>query len=547
MKKQSRISILFQMLKMVSPLKWWMALAITLGVLGFLCAIFIPVLGAYAVSYGLGFAIPVSLKTLFVLLILFAALRAFLHYGEQKTNHFIAFTLLAIIRDKVFQALRRLCPAKLEGRDRGDLISLITSDVELLEVFYAHTISPIVIAIVTELIMVLLIASFHPLEGLWALCSYLIIGIALPAAISKRSGSTGDELRKQNGELAAYMLENIRGLDATIQYGTGEERLAEMNRRTEEFSKKQGDLNTLTGSNTALANTLIYFCDLIMFMIGAWLYTTGKVSFDGFLIPLIALMSSYGPVSALAALGTTLQPTIASASRVLAVLEEEPETEEITGMDPVQFAGASMEHVTFGYKNEDVLKDFSADFKENRIIGVVGRSGCGKSTMLKLLMRFWSTKQGEVKISDRDINRINTADLRNMESYMTQETHLFKDTVANNIRIARLDASDEEVIEACKKASIHDFIMTLPKGYETQIGELGETLSAGERQRLSLARVFLHRAPFVLLDEPTSNMDSLNEAVILRSLKEESGDKTIILVSHRHSTVRIADETLEIL
>ncbi len=545
MKKQSKAKILLRMIKLVKPLTGFMLLSVVLGTLGFLCAQFIPTLGAFAVTRGLDASDSYSFTALFVVLIVIALLRAFLKFGEQRTNHYIAFTLLAIIRDKVFKALRRLCPAKLEGRDKGDLISLITSDVELLEVFYAHTISPVAIAFCVELIMVIFIGSYHWSLGLLAFCAFVSVGVILPLIVSKRSGTLGDELRADNGKLSAYMLENIRGLDETIQYGGGKERLTGLTNKTNELTVKQGKLNKLTGTNTALANTIILFFDIAMFVLCAVLYTNGVIGFDGFLIPLIALMSSFGPVTALAGLGTTLQATVASGARVLAVIDEEPETEDVTGKEDIGFSGAAAQNVTFSYGGETVLNDLSVKFSENRILGVIGKSGCGKSTLLKLLMRFWKTNDGKILISGRDVDDINTKNLRDMESYMTQETQLFKDTVAGNIRIARLDATQEEIEEACKKASLHDFIMTLPKGYETEVGELGETLSGGERQRIGLARVFLHNAPFMLLDEPTSNLDSLNEAVILRSLKEESAGKTVVLVSHRKSTVRIADEVVE--
>ena len=467
-----------------------------------------------------------------------------LKYAEQRTNHYIAFTLLAFIRDRVFQALRRLCPAKLEGRDKGDLISLITSDVELLEVFYAHTISPICIAFMVEIIMVIFIGSFHWSLGLLALVAFISVGILLPVIISKRSGTLGDELRADNGELSAYVLESIRGLDETIQYGGGEARLSGLTSKTNALSKKQGRLNKLTGINLALANTFILFFDIAMLALCAFLYSKNIVAFDGFLIPLIALMSSFGPVTALASLGTTLQATVASGARVLQVIDETPETEDITGQPEISFRGAAADHVTFSYGNETVLNDLSISFPEGKIVGIVGKSGCGKSTLLKLLMRFWRVQKGQVSISGRSVESINTKNLRNMESYMTQETQLFKDTIAGNIRVAKLDAMDDEIVEACKKASIHDFIMTLPQGYDTPVGELGDTLSGGERQRIGLARAFLHDAPFMLLDEPTSNLDSLNEAVILKSLKEEAEGKTVVLVSHRRSTVRIADTAI---
>ncbi len=533
------------MIKLVGPLTGFMLLAIILGTAGFLCAQFIPILGSYAVLYGLGFDIPLTIRILWVVLIVIALCRAILKYGEQRTNHYIAFTLLAIIRDRVFKALRRLCPARLEGRDKGDMIALITSDVELLEVFYAHTISPICIAFLVELVMVVFIGSFHFSLGLLALIAFVSVGVILPLIISKRSGSLGDELRADNGTLASYMLESIRGLDETIQYGGGIERLSGLTEKTITLSEKQNRLNKLTGVNLALANSFILFFDIAMFGLCTFLYLKGIVKFDGFLVPLVALMSSFGPVTALAGLGTTLQATVASGARVLAVIDEQPETEDIAGKDEVSFRGASASNISFSYGDENVLKDLSVMVPENRIIGIVGKSGCGKSTLLKLFMRFWRVKQGQISVSGTNVDEINTKDLRDMESYMTQETQLFKDTIAGNIRVARLDATDEEIQEACKKASIHDFIMTLPKGYETEVGELGETLSGGERQRIGLARAFLHDAPFVLLDEPTSNLDSLNEAVILRSLKASSGGKSVVLVTHRRSTVRIADEIIE--
>ena len=538
----NKAKVLLRMIKLVKPLTGCMILAVLFGTIGFLTAQFIPVLGGMIILNGTGEETALSLKMLIVLLLSFALLRAIFRFAEQRMNHYIAFTLLAIIRDKVFKALRKLCPAKLEGRDKGDLISLITSDVELLEVFYAHTISPICIAVITETIMCIFIGSYHPVLGLVALASYLLVGLVLPLVISKRSGTTGDDLRKQSGELSAHMLESIRGIDDTLQYSYGKKRLKEIGEKTTALSAKQAFLSKLTGTNMAIANLMILISDIVMLFVCILLYQNGQIGFDGFLVPLIALMSSFGPVIALSALGTTLQSTIASGSRVLAIIDEKPETEDITGKDEIAFSGADVKNLGFAYGNEEVLSGVSVTVPEKKIIGIVGKSGCGKSTLLKLLMRFWNVKQGQITVSKRNIDDINTDNLRDIESYMTQETQLFKDTIANNVRIGKLDATDEEVIDACKKASIHDFIMTLPKGYETEVGELGSTLSGGERQRIGLARAFLHDAPFMLLDEPTSNLDSLNEAVILRSLDKEKGEKTIILVSHRQSTMRIADE-----
>lgn len=543
---RSKPATLFKMLDLVKPLTGFMILAVISGTLAYLAVQFIPVLGGYAILEGLGLDIPVEIRTIWIALPVLALLRAVLRFTEQRLNHFIAFRLLAIVRDRVFRALRSLCPAKLEGRDKGDLVSLITADVELLEVFYAHTISPICIAFIVEAVMCVYIGSFHFGLGILALCAYLCVGIIVPLIISRISGNTGEKVRKLSADLSSCVLENIRGLDETIQYDHSDERMAAMRKKTKILLRHQSELNRLTGLNLAIANTFILIFDVLMVAAAGWLYLSGKTGFDGFLLPVLALMSSFGPVSALASLGTTLQNTIASGGRVLDILEEEPETEEITGQPAVEFGGAQCKSVTFSYGGANVLRNFSLSIHENRIIGIVGESGCGKSTLLKLLMRFWSVNKGRIGIVQgeagvTDIEKINTSNLREMESYMTQDTQMFKDTIANNIRIAKIDATQEEVEEACRKASLHDWIMKLPNGYETNVGELGDTLSGGERQRIGLARAFLHDAPFMLLDEPTSNLDSLNEAVILKALKEEAEDKTVLLVSHRKSTVRVAD------
>ena len=550
--KRSKAGVLFRMLGLVRPLTGYMILAVTAGTLAYLAVQFIPVLGGYAILSGLGLDVPLTVNTIWILLPVLALVRAVLRFTEQRLNHYIAFKLLALVRDRVFGALRRLCPAKLESRDKGDLVSLITSDVELLEVFYAHTISPICIALIVETVMCVYIGSFHIGLGLLALAAYLCVGIAVPAIISGVSGDMGDKVRKHSADLSSCVLENIRGLDETIQYDGSKNRMAAMRKKSKTLLWHQNSLNRLTGLNLAIANTFILVFDVLMVAVAGWLYVSGKVGFDGFLLPVLALLSSFGPVSALASLGTTLQNTVASGARVLAILEEEPETEEITGQEEVEFHGADCRKVTFGYGSENVLNNFSLSIHENQIIGIVGESGCGKSTLLKLLMRFWDVKKGRIGIVDDsgsgaagravvDLREINTSNLRDMQGYMTQDTEMFKDTIANNIRIAKLDATQEEIEEACRKASLHDWIMTLPDGYETNVGELGDTLSGGERQRIGLARAFLHDAPFMLLDEPTSNLDSLNETVILKALKEEAKGKTVLLVSHRKSTMRVAD------
>ena len=405
----------------------------------------------------------------------------------------------------------------------------------------AHTISPAAIAFLFTVLLCLFIGSYHPVLGLLALASYITVGVIIPVITSKLSGDDGMKFRNKSGDLSSFVLDSLRGLSETQQYGQGEKRLYEMNAKTEELSKDEARMKRTAGRNMAVTNTVILIFDLAMLFISAALYQHGTVDFSGVLIPTVALMSSFGPCVALANLGSTLQNTFAAGNRVLDILEETPVVEEVTGKENVTFNGASAEHVTFSYGADTILDDVSLPIPEGTVVGIVGRSGSGKSTLLKLFMRFWNVQKGSVKLSGTDISDINTVNLRDMESFVTQETHLFHDSIRNNLRIANMNATDKEIEEACKKASVHDLIMSLPQGYDTPVGELGDTLSGGERQRLGLARAFLHNAPFLLLDEPTSNLDSLNEAVILKSLREERENKTVVLVSHRQSTMRIAD------
>lgn len=540
MKKRSNFAVMKNLIHLVKPLTDYMILAILMGLLGHLCASFITIFGAFGILQVLGMW-KGSLGFLFIGVAVFAVFRGILRYAEQSCNHFIAFKLLALIRDEVFQSLRKLTPAKLEGKDKGNLITVITSDIELLEVFYAHTISPTAIAVLYTILLCLFIGQFHVILGILALLAYLAVGVLIPLAVSKAGGDDGMRFRTKSGELGSFVLDSLRGLSETLQYGQGQERMRQMNHRTDELSKEEERMKRTTGRNMAITGMTILISDLLMLFVSSMLYQRGTLGFDGVLISTVALMSSFGPVTALANLGSTLQNTFAAGNRVLDILEEEPMVKEINGQKEIAFHGAKAEHVTFSYGQETILKDVSADIKENSVVGIIGKSGSGKSTLLKLLMRFWDVHEGSVSISGTGVNQINTSNLRDMESFVTQETCLFHDSVAANLRIAKLDATQEELEAACKKASIHEFIKKLPQGYETQVGELGDTLSGGERQRLGLARAFLHDAPFMLLDEPTSNLDSLNEAVILKSLEEERNGKTVVLVSHRESTMQIAD------
>ena len=555
MKRRNGIQIMGSLIGLVRPLIHIMAAAVVMGVIGYLCAIFLTILAGSVLVRELlsrsgavlqdGFLYAFSYKEILAALVILVVLRGVLHYIEQYCNHFIAFKLLAMIRHKVFAALRKLCPAKLEGRDRGNLISIITTDIELLEVFYAHTISPVAIAVLTSLAMVCFIGSYHPLPGILALAAYLIVGAALPLWNGKRGGTKGMEFRMEFGDLNSFVLDSLRGLDETIQYGQGEQRKEQMSRRSRSLGELQKDLSKMEASQRALTNLVILVSSFEMLFLALHLYRSGQTGFDTVVICTIAMMGSFGPVVALSSLSNNLNQTLASGERVLSILEEEPQVREVEDGVCTEFSGASCRHVDFAYGEETILRDYSIGFQPGQIAGIHGSSGSGKSTLLKLLMRFWDVQGGAVKISGENIRKICTGNLRDKESYVTQETYLFHDSIANNIAVGRPGASREEIMEAAKKASIHDFILSLPNGYDTKVGELGDTLSGGERQRIGIARAFLHDAPFLLLDEPTSNLDSLNEGIILRSLNETCREKTVVLVSHRASTMGIADVVYE--
>ena len=565
-KRRSAIQIMGSLIGLIKPLLHIMLAAIVLGTSGYLCAIFLTILAGQVIVHGLltgvaGLLVPVNnmwlvftpVKTIITVMIIIAVLRGILHYVEQYCNHFIAFKLLAIIRHKVFAALRKLCPAKLEGRDKGNLISIITTDIELLEVFYAHTISPIAIATLTSIIMVIFIGRYHWLAGLLALAAYLIVGVAIPMWNGKRGSQKGMEFRTNFGELNSFVLDSLRGLDETIQYGQGEKRKEQMTERSKNLAEMQKSLSMMEGSQRSFTNMVILLASFGMLALTIWLYAKGAMGFEGILTCTIAMMGSFGPVVALSSLSNNLNQTLASGERVLSLLEETPLVEEIPGdvatsgaeSEEHEFSGAEAENVTFAYGEETILDNYSLKLQPGKITGIHGASGSGKSTLLKLLMRFWDVQDGRVSVDGTDVQKIPTKYLRDMESYVTQETHLFHDSIANNIAIAKSGATREEIMEAAKKASIHDFIMTLPKGYDTEVGELGDTLSGGEKQRIGIARAFLHDAEFMMLDEPTSNLDSLNEGIILKALKESAEKKTVVLVSHRVSTMNVADVVYE--
>lgn len=529
--KRSAFKVAWELMGLLSPLTGYMMLAIFLGTLGHIAASAITILAGVSI-FG------ENLKIILAAMIICAVIRGFLRYGEQMSNHYIAFKLLALLRKKIFASLLKLAPAKVETKEKGNLISMITQDIELLEVFYAHTISPVAIFLLFSLVMSIFVGTLNLLLGVQAFISFMVIGIAVPVFIAKTSGDEAKKFRDESGALSSFLLERLQGLSEIKRFGQGEKMLEELNLRVASMEEKSWKMKKKAGINVALTSGLIFAADLSMLI--------SAIKFSGepytILISTLTLMSSFGPAVSLAGLGSGLQPTFAAGNRVLDLLGEKPSVDEIDGKKDIEYQGMSVEELFFSYGGEDIIKGLSLKIPKSKILGLTGKSGSGKSTFLKLLMRFWKINSGKISVGENSLEEINTKNLRQMQSYMTQETHLFHLSIAENLKIAKHDATDEELITACKKASIDEFIETLPKGYDTLVGELGDTLSGGERQRLGLARVFLNNSPMILLDEPTANLDSLNEAMIFKAISEEGKEKTAVLISHRPSATKICDE-----
>ena len=549
---------LLKLSKLISSLFPVMILSILFGTAGHLCAISIPVLGSVALveKFSVWF------------LILIGIARGILHYIEQYCNHFIAFSILAKIRTKVFAKLRELGPAKLEGKEKGNLISLITSDIELLEVFYAHTVSPVFIALFTGICMTVFFWHFNWILAVLALAFYLIVAAGVPAIVNKKAVQHGTEYRARFASMNSFMLDCLRGINQSILYGNGNKKLDSIKSKSDNLAQSRKKMAVNEGFTAAISGIFVVLASLCMLAVSMLLYKNGAVEFGAVVICTTAMFSSFGPSLAVAALGSSLSGTIASGNRVLALLAEKPVTKTVSNGVNTDFSGAEGKNICFKYpsanekslnrksvngkslnensETENILQDVNIQFPKGKIIGIQGKSGSGKSTLLKLFMHFWEADSGSVNISEIPVEKINTSCLRKIESYVTQETVLFHDTIENNLRIAKLDATAEEIQQACKKAELHDFIMSLPNQYQTQVAELGDNFSGGERQRLGLARAFLHKSDFLLLDEPTSNLDSYNEEKIMESVKKESEGKTVVIVSHRDSTFVHADKIFKL-
>ena len=539
--------VMGHLLKLVTPLAHIMAFTITMGTLGFLAAIFIMVLGAMGLVNLLNFDTHLSFSGILTALIVLAVARGALRYLEQMSGHYIAFKLLALLRDKVFSSLRRLAFVKLQDKQAGQLVSLVTNDIELLEVFYAHTIAPIMIAFFTSAILLLVFGHLSGWFVVVALAAYLTVGVILPIITTKLAREDGRRYRELVGEMNDFFLDSVRGMKEIQLFGYAKQRLDEIQQRSQKIDTAFERIKDQEAKVRVYTEVAVSAFNIIMLFTGLILFSLDKIDFSTFLIGVILLMSSYGPVIALSNLSSNLLQTLASGERVLSLLAEEPELKDVeSAVDLKDVSRIDVENVNFAYGEEQILSDVSLSVKKGEILGIHGRSGSGKSTLLKLLMRFYDPKSGSIKINGETLPNINTRSLRDNMAYITQQTYIFNETIEENIRLARRDATLEEIMEAAKKASIHDFILSLPQGYQTKMTELGGNLSDGEKQRIGIARAFLHNSPIILLDEPTSNLDSLNEAMILKSLLDVKAEKLIILVSHRQSTMAICDQVIGI-
>ncbi|HAX73354.1 MAG TPA: thiol reductant ABC exporter subunit CydC [Firmicutes bacterium] len=544
MKRRSGLYIMGRLIKELKPLIPVMMVTITMGVLGFLAAISITSFATLALGALIEGPTIIDFKTAIIIMVIAAVSRGLLRYVEQLSGHYIAFKILLILRDKVFSALRRLAPAKLEGKDKGNLISLITSDIELLEVFYAHTIAPIAIAMITNLIITIILYQIHFLFGVLAFVYFVIIGFIIPYFSSRQSKVAGVEYREVFGESNSYILDSLRGLKEVILFNQGNVRLKELNNKSKKLNESLSRIKNHEALISGTTDVIILMAILSFVGIGFYLYAIGTLSLTVVLVSIVIIASSFGPVVALSHLANNLLQTFACAERVFNILDETPVVDEVAGEMELELQELAFDSVTFAYPNQEdtIFEQTSVNIQKGEKIAIIGKSGIGKSTFIKLLMRYFDTNKGTVSINDIKINSIPTSTLRRKQTLMSQETYLFNDSIEANIRIGKPQATFEEVVVAAKKASIHEFIETLPNGYQTIVGELGGCVSSGEKQRLGLARAFLHNGDILILDEPTSNLDALNEGAILKSISEYGSDKTLVLISHRRSTTAICED-----
>lgn len=540
---RERKELLIDLLNLVKPLSLQMIFAVSFGLLGHVFATLIPGLGAYYFGK-IYIGEIINLKTVLIILITLAILRSLFKYTEQLFNHYVAFKTLAIIRDLVFKSLRRLCPAKMDTKNKGQLISIITADIELLEVFYAHTISPVLIAFFHTLIFFIILYKIHWKYALCLLVFHIVLGIIIPTLTQKIGERLGDNQRRNLSNLNLSILESLKGIKEVINFSMQDERMEEVDSLTRDLNRSSKKLSNNMGNNFATSSTIILIANIVFILVGARLYMAGEVNFLNLIFPIAIFISSFGPTSALASLGNNLVLTFACGKRVMSLLREVPAVDEVTNKNEVSYEKIDLTDVEFSYDDTELIKDFNLSSRLNQVVGLEGKSGCGKSTVLKLIMRFFDPKEGKISLNELNLKDINSRNLRDNISYVAQESHLFKGTIRENLLVANESATEIDLIEATKKANIYDFIMSLDHGFDTEIVKDKALLSTGQIQRLALARMFLRDSKLYILDEPTANIDAYNEGIILKSLYEEKDDKTIFISSHRKSTLRICDKII---
>lgn len=542
MKKKSFFSLLKGMLSLVKGKRYLIVLAVIVGTLGFLSAMGITFFGGLAILKLLGIEIPLSFGWLIALIIICGFARGFLRYAEQYLNHYMAFTLLALVRNNVFSSLRKQGNKVLDDRNKGELLSILQSDTESLEVFYAHTITPFFIAIFTEaIVLVLLGVLIHFSFSLLALGMYLLIGILTPIIFYLSNRKLGMEYRKKLAENENIYLNACYGIKEMLFFQKENEQVKILDSSTKEINTISRKLNNKTLTSQSVVNFLILLGDLLIILLGAYLFKKGIITNYYIILGYMTLATSFGPVVALANLPANLTMSFASAKRILPIIDEEPKIKE--GKEDFSFSSLDVKDVSFSYDDKkEVLKDISFSLHKGEIIGIEGKSGCGKSTLFKLLLHFEETSKGNVLYNGKDISSYSRESLSKNVTLFSQSTYLFKNTIRYNLCIAKENATDDELYSALSKAGLSDKIRSLKDGLDTQINDLADNLSSGEKQRLGLARVFLADTPVILLDEATSNVDAYNEAYILSQLKKEKDNKAILLISHRSSSLSICDK-----
>lgn len=536
-----RLKLIARLLKLVSGFKKIILLAVINGIIGHFCAIGISIFISLAIVKYLGYNIAISYFWLFFIAISLGVLRGVLRYFEQYSNHYIAFKILHCIRHIIFEKLRQLGIINIEQRQKGDLSSQVTSDVETLEVFYAHTISPVLIALfVNGGVSIFLSIFVNIYLGIAVFLIYIIIGVILPLILYKSSHRSGAIYREDLAAFNSFYLDSIAGR-RDILY----------NQRQSDFIQNEHDITLklqkhlvknakLVANTKGLVNLMIFIGCAFLLMISYFLTFNNLLNPYLVIVLVITYLSSFAPITALANLPSNLNQTFASAKRLFNLLDEkvviDNATKEINDFNSLQ-----LKNVNFSYTTKPILKDINLSLKKGDFIAIKGPSGIGKSTILKLLMKFYSYN-GSIKLNDLELSDITKESLYKSVTIFNQTTYLFNDTIRNNLLIANEDATDSDMFKALEKASLSDFILNLKDGLDTVIKEDSDNISLGEKQRLGLARVFLRKPKLLLLDEPTSNIDALNESIILNSLKKHQDDMTIILISHKESSLKIANK-----